>query len=221
MEKKKSAVVLLSGGQDSTTCLFWAKKNFEKVYAIGFKYGQKHEIENKLAAEIAKEANVPFKLVELDVFKQFTHNSLTDPSMQVDESAPEEGLPNTFVPGRNMVFLTYAAIWAYSLGVHDLVTGVGQADYSGYPDCRNNFIKSVNASLGLAMDYEFDIHTPMMWIDKETEWEMADELGILDLVRTKTVTCYNGIAGDGCGHCPACKLRNRGLELYLKRRKIK
>ncbi len=218
MEMDQSAVVLLSGGQDSTTCLFWAKKHFKEVYAIGFKYGQKHELENEIAATLAKKANVNFKLIELDVFKQFTHNSLTDSNIKMDEEKPEGKFPNTFVPGRNLLFLTYAAIYAYGLNVHNLVTGVGQADYSGYPDCRNNFIKSINATLGLAMDYEFNIHTPLMWLDKEHIWEMADNLGIFDLVKNETLTCYNGIIADGCGHCPACKLRAHGLRLYLQRR---
>ena len=221
MSNKESAIVLLSGGQDSTTCLFWALKEFKKVYAIGFKYGQKHSLENKIAAEIAREAGVEYKEVEIDLFKQFTHNSLTDSSIEIDAKKPDEKFPNTFVPGRNMIFLTYAAVWAYSLGVHNLVTGVGQADYSGYPDCRNNFIKSLNATIGLAMDYELDIHTPMMWLSKEDEWEMADQLGVFDLVRTKTLTCYNGIVADGCGNCPSCKLRAKGLRDYLLRRKLK
>lgn len=221
MNMNESAVVLLSGGQDSTTCLFWALKKFKKVYAIGFKYGQKHELENQIAESIAKEAGVPFKVIELDIFKQFTNNSLTNPESEIESEAPENGFPSTFVPGRNMIFLSYAAVWAYSLGVHNLVTGVGQADFSGYPDCRNNFIKSMNATLGLAMDYEFEIHTPMMWLNKEEEWEMADELGVFDLIRTKTLTCYNGIVADGCGNCPACKLRKNGLDKYLIRRKKK
>lgn len=219
MNMRESAVVLLSGGQDSTTCLFWAKKHFDRVYAIGFNYGQKHVLENQIAANIAKEANIPFKLIELDLFRQFTHNSLTDPSMKMDEEKPEDSFPNTFVPGRNMVFLTYAAIYAYGLGIHNLVTGVGQADYSGYPDCRNNFIKSLNSTMGLAMDYEFEIHTPLMWLDKEAIWKLSDDLGVFDIVRTQTLTCYNGIIAEGCGHCPACKLRAHGLQLYLKHRK--
>ncbi len=220
MDMKESAVVLLSGGQDSTTCLFWAMKNFKKVYAIGFKYGQKHVLENDIAAQIAKENSIPFQLCELDVFKQFTHNSLTDPDMVMDEEKPSDSYPNTFVPGRNMIFLTYAAVYAFGLGVHNLVTGVGQADFSGYPDCRNNFIKSLNASLGLAMDYEFEIHTPLMWLNKEQTWKLADDLGVLDTIRTRTLTCYNGIVADGCGQCPACKLRAEGLRKYLSTRNI-
>ncbi|MBP3716645.1 MAG: 7-cyano-7-deazaguanine synthase QueC [Paludibacteraceae bacterium] len=220
MDMKESAVVLLSGGQDSTTCLFWAMREFKKVYAIGFKYGQKHVKENDIAAQIAKENNIPFHLCELDVFKQFTHNSLTDPTIEIDKEKPAGSYPNTFVPGRNMIFLTYAAVYAFGIGVHNLVTGVGQADYSGYPDCRNNFIKSLNTSLGLAMDYEFEIHTPLMWLNKEQTWELADQLGVLELIRTRTLTCYNGIVANGCGECPACKLRAEGLKGYLDKKKL-
>lgn len=220
MDMNESAVVLLSGGQDSTTCLFWALKRFKKVYAIGFKYGQKHVLENKIAEQIAKENNVPFQLCELDIFKQFTHNSLTDPTLEMDKEKPKDSCPNTFVPGRNMIFLTYAAVYAYGLGIHNLVTGVGQADFSGYPDCRNNFIKSVNTTLGLAMDYEFEVHTPLMWLDKAQTWELADKLGVFDTIKDKTLTCYNGIVAEGCGQCPACKLRAEGLKRYLDKKHL-
>lgn len=127
--------------------------------------------------------------------------------------------PNTFVPGRNMVFLTFAAILARSKGIFNLVTGVSEADFSGYPDCRDTFVRSLNVTLNLAMDEQFVIHTPLMDRDKSEVWELADELGVFDLVRTQTLTCYNGIMAEGCGHCPACKLRREGLEKYLKRRR--
>ena len=136
----------------------------------------------------------------------------------MDKDAPEEGTPNSFVEGRNMLFLTYAAIFAKTHGVTDIITGVSQSDFSGYPDCRDIFIKSLNTTLNLAMDYEFDVITPLMWMDKEETWEMADELGVFDIVRNKTLTCYNGIIGDGCGDCPSCKLRKKGLDRYLARR---
>ncbi|GHT35379.1 7-cyano-7-deazaguanine synthase [Bacteroidia bacterium] len=213
----KSAVVLLSGGQDSTTCLYWAKKHFEKVYAIGFRYGQRHEFEVELAQKIAEQADVPYVIHEIQTLKKLSRNSLTNSDIAMDAEKPADSLPNTFVPGRNMIFLNYAAVYAYSLGVHNIVTGVSQADYSGYPDCRNTFIKSVNASLNLAMDYEFEIHTPLMWRDKEAVWQLADELGVFDIVRTQTLTCYNGVPADGCGHCPACTLRAKGLEKYLRK----
>ena len=210
------AVVLLSGGQDSTTCLYWAKKHFEKVYAIAFRYGQRHEQEVAVAEKIAKQADVPFAIFDIDTLKNLSHNSLTDKTIPIDEEKPVNALPNTFVPGRNMIFLNYAAVYAYSLGVHDLVIGVSQADYSGYPDCRDTFIKSMNTSLNLAMDYEFEIHTPLMFLDKEAVWKLSDELGVFDIIRNETLTCYKGIMAEGCGKCPACKLRANGLENYLK-----
>jgi len=211
-QNNQSAVVLLSGGQDSTTCLYWAKKQFEKVYALGFRYGQRHEHEVEIAREIARQAEVPFTIYNIDTLKNLTHNSLTDSSIVMDEDKPAGAPPNTFVPGRNMIFLTYAAVYAYSLNVHDLVIGVSQADYSGYPDCRDTFIKSINASINLAMDYEFQIHTPLMWKDKKAVWQLSDDLGVFDIVRTQTLTCYNGVIAEGCGKCPACKLRAKGLE---------
>ena len=122
------------------------------------------------------------------------------------------------MPGRNLFFLSVAAVYARELGIRDIVTGVSQTDFSGYPDCRDTFIRSLNVSLNLAMDEQFVIHTPLMWIDKEQTWEMADRLGVLELIRNETLTCYNGVKGDGCGHCPACRLRKQGLDRYLKRR---
>lgn len=122
------------------------------------------------------------------------------------------------MPGRNLFFLSIAAVFAREQEAFHLVTGVSQTDYSGYPDCRDSFIKSLNVTLNLAMDEQFVIHTPLMWIDKAETWALADELGVFDLVRNETLTCYNGIPADGCGHCPACKLRKQGLEEYLSKR---
>lgn len=211
----KSAVVLFSGGQDSTTCLFWAIKHFEKVYAVSFLYGQKHAKEVELARNIAGKAGVEFHILDTSFIGALGNNSLTNSEIEMDKSIPEGGLPNTFVPGRNLFFLSIAAVFARERGVHNLVTGVSQTDYSGYPDCRDSFIKSMNVTLNLAMDYQFNIHTPLMWLDKAQTWELADCLGIFELVRTETLTCYNGVVGDGCGECPACKLRREGLEVYL------
>jgi len=211
------ALVVFSGGQDSTTCLFWALKEFEEVETVCFDYGQRHHIELEAARKIAESAGVKFTLLQMDLLKQITHNSLTDTAMDVDESKPDTTPPNTLVEGRNMLFLTFAAIFAKGKDIANLVTGVGQADYSGYPDCRDEFIRSLNQTLNLSMDYNFTIHTPMMWKSKQEIWAMADELGVFDLVRTQTVTCYNGIIGDGCGHCPACQLRKIGLEDFLQR----
>ena len=213
------ALVVFSGGQDSTTCLFWALKEFDQVEAVCYDYGQRHRIELEAARAIAEKANVPFTLLQMDLLKQITHNSLTNAEMDVDEVKPDKQPPNTLVEGRNMLFLTYAAILAKGKDIPNLVTGVGQADYSGYPDCRDEFIRSLNQTLNLSMDYPFTIHTPLMWKTKQDIWALSDELGVFDLVRTKTVTCYNGIIGAGCGHCPACQLRKKGLEAYLENRK--
>ena len=212
---KDTALVVFSGGQDSTTCLFWAKKHFRRVCALTFAYGQKHVKEVDVARAIAGKAGVDFDVMDVSFIGRLGHNSLTDPSMKMDAEKPEGGVPNTFVPGRNLFFLSIAAVYARERGINHLVTGVSQTDFSGYPDCRDAFIKSLNVTLNLAMDEQFVIHTPLMWIDKAETWALTDELGVLDLVRRETLTCYNGIPGDGCGHCPACKLRREGLEKYL------
>ena len=216
---KNKVLVVFSGGQDSTTCLFWAKRNFSEVYALSFIYGQKHANEVELARSIAEEAGVKWDVIDVSFISRLsTGCSLTDSSITMDQERPEGGVPNTFVPGRNMFFLSIAAVYAREHGISHIVTGVSQTDFSGYPDCRDAFIKSLNVTLNLAMDEQFVIHTPLMWIDKCETWALADELGVLDLIREKTLTCYNGVQGDGCGHCPACKLRREGLEKYLKKK---
>ena len=215
------ALVVLSGGQDSTTCLFWAKKHFKEVYALSFLYGQKHAHEVSLAEAIAREAGVKFDKMDVGFIGRLGHNALTAPSLPMDSEKPAGGPPNTFVPGRNLFFLGIAAVYARERGIRHLVTGVSQTDYSGYPDCRDSFIRSFNVSLNLAMDEQFVIHTPLMWLDKCQTWALADELGVLDLVRNRTLTCYNGVPGDGCGHCPACKLRRQGLEQYLEEKELR
>lgn len=216
--KKETALVVFSGGQDSTTCLFWAKKNFSKVYALSFIYGQKHVKEVELARAIAQKAGVDFDVMDVSFIGSLGKNSLTDTSIEMDQVKPVDSVPNTFVPGRNLFFLSIAAVYARERGIRHLVTGVSQTDFSGYPDCRDNFIKSLNVTLNLAMEEQFVIHTPLMWIDKADTWALADELGVFDIIRNETLTCYNGIPGDGCGHCPACKLRREGLEKYLARK---
>ncbi len=214
MKKKKSALVLFSGGQDSTTCLFWALKNFSSVRTLCFTYGQRHSEEVKIAKALAEEVGVPFQMLDASIISQLSVNSLTA-DIKMDEEKPADSYPNTFVPGRNLLFLTFAAVVARSHGIFDIVTGVSEADYSGYPDCRHTFILSANAALNLAMDEQFTVHTPLMWLNKAEEWGMADDLGVFDFVRNKTLTCYNGIVADGCGNCPACKLRKHGLDTYL------
>lgn len=213
----EAALVVFSGGQDSTTCLFWAKQHFKKVYALSFVYGQKHSLEVELAEKIAREAEVEWSVMDVSFISSLSSGcSLTDTSLEIEaEKAEGDTFPSTFVPGRNLFFLSVAAVRARELGIKHLVTGVSQTDFSGYPDCRDAFIKSLNVTLNLAMDEQFVIHTPLMWIDKAQTWALADELGVMDVIRYKTLTCYNGIPGDGCGHCPACKLRREGLEKYL------
>ena len=210
------ALVVLSGGQDSTTCLFWAQRHFAAVHALSFTYGQKHVLEVELARALAAKAGATFEAMDLPLVGQLGRNALTDTSIAMDETKPAGGPPNTFVPGRNLFFLSVAAVYARERGIRHLVTGVSQTDYSGYPDCRDNFVKSLNVTLNLAMESQFVIHTPLMWLDKCQTWALADELGVLDVVRRETLTCYNGIPGDGCGHCPACQLRREGLEKYLR-----
>lgn len=219
MMNNQAALVVFSGGQDSTTCLYWAKKHFKEVYALSFVYGQKHVKEVELAREIARKAEVHFDVMDVSFIGRLGSNSLTDTSIHMDEEKPDGSFPNTFVPGRNLFFLSIAAVYARERGIAHMVTGVSQTDFSGYPDCRDSFIKSLNVTLNLAMDEQFVIHTPLMWIDKEQTWALADELGVLDIVRNETLTCYNGIPGDGCGHCPACRLRREGLEKYLASKK--
>lgn len=213
----ETALVVFSGGQDSTTCLYWAKREFANVRAISFIYGQKHVLEVELARELAKEAGVELEVMDVSfISKLSTGCSLTDTSLNIESEKKEGDLfPSTFVPGRNLFFLSIAAVKARELGIRHIVTGVGQADFSGYPDCRDSFIKSLNVSLNLAMEEQFVIHTPLMWLDKAQTWALADELGVLDTIRYRTLTCYNGIPGDGCGNCPSCKLRRNGLEKYL------
>ena len=210
------ALVVLSGGQDSTTCLFWARRHFAAVHALSFTYGQKHVLEVELARALAAKAGATFEAMDLPLVGQLGRNALTDTSIAMDETKPAGGPPNTFVPGRNLFFLSVAAVYAREHGIRHLVTGVSQTDYSGYPDCRDNFVKSLNVTLNLALEAQFVIHTPLMWLDKCQTWALADELGVLDVVRRETLTCYNGIPGDGCGHCPACQLRREGLEKYLR-----
>ena len=216
----KKALVVLSGGQDSTTCLFWAIKRFgkENTAAVGFDYGQRHKAELECAAEICKNAGVVFEVIATPIINELSANALTRDDIPVEKEKPEGAPPNTFVEGRNLLFLSYAAIYAKTHGMTELVTGVCETDFSGYPDCRDMFIKSLKVTLNLAMDYNFVIHTPLMWLDKADTWKMADELGVLDIVYKNTLTCYNGIRGEGCGECPACFLRRRGYEEFLKRK---
>jgi len=213
---KDKAVVVFSGGQDSTTCLFWAKKRFKEVIAVSFDYGQKHKLELECAKDICKKHNVEYHSLDLTLLNQLAPNSLTRQDIEVDKDSPTEGTPNSFVDGRNLLFMSFVAVFAKQKGANHIITGVSQSDFSGYPDCRDVFIKSLNVTLNLAMDFQFVIHTPLMWIDKAETWKMADDLGVLDIVKNETLTCYNGIIGNGCGDCPSCKLRKNGYLEFKK-----
>ncbi|ARB41375.1 7-cyano-7-deazaguanine synthase QueC [Mammaliicoccus sciuri] len=212
--KNEKAVVVFSGGQDSTTCLFYAKKHFKEVELVTFQYGQRHDLEIKVAEDIAKEQGLKHHILDMSLLSQLSPNALTDHSMQIEND--ENGIPNTFVPARNLLFLSFAGALAYQIGAKHIITGVCETDFSGYPDCRDSFIKSMNLSLNLSMDKDFVIHTPLMWLNKKETWALSDQLGALDYVREKTLTCYNGVMSDGCGECPACKLRKQGLDQYLE-----
>ncbi|MGG3562447.1 7-cyano-7-deazaguanine synthase QueC [Neobacillus rhizosphaerae] len=216
--KNSKALVVFSGGQDSTTCLFWALKNFNEVEVVTFDYNQRHSLEIECAKSIANELGVRHHILDMALLNQLAPSALTRDDIDVKDGE-EGGLPSSFVPGRNLVFLTFAGILASQIGAKHIVTGVCETDFSGYPDCRDIFVKSLNVTLNLSMDSQFVIHTPLMWIDKAETWKLADELGALEFVREKTLTCYNGVIADGCGECPACKLRKRGLDEYLKVRK--
>lgn len=219
MLKDEKALVIFSGGQDSTTCLFWAIRHFKEVVAVTFDYGQRHIAEIQCAKAIADELGIEHHVLDMALLNQLATNSLTRTDIPVDESIPDgKTTPNSLVEGRNMLFLTFAAIMAKTKDIRHLVTGVCETDFSGYPDCRNVFIQSLNVTLNLSMDYQYVIHTPLMWLDKAQTWQLADEMERLDYIRTKTLTCYNGIIGDGCGHCPACTLRRNGLEKYVSQK---
>ncbi|HEY4553165.1 MAG TPA: 7-cyano-7-deazaguanine synthase QueC [Bacillaceae bacterium] len=216
--KNEKAIVVLSGGQDSTTCLFWAMQRFNEVEAVTFNYNQRHMAEIICAESIAEELGIKHHILDMSLLHQLAPNALTRDEIEVADGE-NGGLPSTFVPGRNLLFLSFAGVVARQVGAKHIITGVSETDFSGYPDCRDVFIKSLNVTLNLSMDDQFVIHTPLMWMNKAEAWRWADELGAFDFVREKTLTCYNGVIADGCGECPACTLRQKGLEEYLKVRK--
>lgn len=215
--RDRKAIVIFSGGQDSTTCLIQAITEYgvENVEVISFQYGQRHAIELEKAKWIAQDLGVQQTLIDMSVIKAITHNALMDESVEIKKKSDD--MPNTFVDGRNALFLLYAAIYAKGQGISDIITGVCETDFSGYPDCRDVFIKSMNVTLNLAMDYRFNLKTPLMYLNKAQTWQLADELGALDYIRRHTHTCYEGVEG-GCGKCPSCILRNKGLAEYLAQR---
>jgi len=223
------ALVLFSGGQDSTTCLAWALENFARVETIGFRYGQRHavELDCRPAIVAALRKRYPAwatrlgedRVIDLDVIGQLGATALTE-DLRIEMT--RSGLPNTFVPGRNLLFFTAAAAVAYRRGIRALVGGMCETDFSGYPDCRDDTLKALQVSLSLGMDTRFTIETPLMWIDKAQTFALAEELGgeaLLEIVREHTHTCYLGSRerhdwGPGCGECPACRLRRDGWTRY-------
>ena len=224
----QDALVLVSGGMDSTICLFWALRNFKKVHAISFNYAQKHSREVEIACCICKQLNIEQKIVDISFLSDLVISNLFKGKDDVKKAHKlNKEVPSSFVPYRNMLFLTLAAAWASTIGVRNIVIGVCETDYSGYADCRDVFIKSVQVSLNLATDFKDKnviIHTPLMWLSKAEEFRFAKELGCFDFVIKDTLSCYNGVEdmndyGKGCGDCPACKLRKKGYDEYLRKYK--
>ena len=230
-DDRGEALVLFSGGQDSTTCLAWALDRFDRVETIGFDYGQRHRIELECREPlrqrlIALDPRWPARLsddhtIGLAALGEVSHTALTR-DMAIETGA--HGLPTTFVPGRNLVFLTFAAAVAYRRGLRHIVAGMCETDYSGYPDCRDDTLKALQVTLTLGMDRRFVVHTPLMWRDKAQTWALADELGgeaLVDIIREYSHSCYLGDRthrhdwGFGCGECPACKLRADGWARYV------
>lgn len=226
------ALVLFSGGQDSTTCLAWALTHYTKVETIGFDYGQRHAVELTVRPSVlqklrAQSADWDRKLgedhmIDLSLISKISDTALTQ---NVEIAMQKNGLPNTFVPGRNLLFMTVAATVAYRRGLNVLVGGMCETDFSGYPDCRDDTMKALQVALNLGMASRLKIETPLMWIDKRQTWELAHQLGgqkLVDLIRSDTHTCYLGQRGTlhdwgyGCGSCPACELRARGYRQYVQ-----
>ncbi|WP_424812202.1 7-cyano-7-deazaguanine synthase QueC [Roseococcus sp. YIM B11640] len=219
-----SALVLFSGGQDSATCLAWALDRFNHVETLGFDYRQRHAIEltcrEKLRQGMASPRLGPDHMLDLGVLGQVSETALT---REAEIALREDGLPNTFVPGRNLIFLTFAAALAYRRGLKHIVAGMCETDYSGYPDCRDDTIKSLQATINLGMNTRLVLHTPLMWLDKAATWRLAEQLGgpaLVELIRVESHSCYKGERGTlhpwgfGCGACPACDLRAAGWRAY-------
>ncbi len=230
MSERNKALVLFSGGQDSATCLAWALARFDAVETVGFSYGQRHAVELECRTRFVKGLRARFAdwsarlgedlVIDLSVIKSLGETALTGDG---EIAMGAKGLPTTFVPGRNIFFFTAAAALAYRRGIKHLVGGMCETDYSGYPDCRDDTLKSLQASLNLGLDARLVIDTPLMWLDKAATWGLAEELGgagLVDLIVEETHSCYRGERstrhdwGYGCGACPACDLRAKGWERY-------
>ncbi len=222
MKQTIKAVVVLSGGQDSAICLALACKKYgaTRVAAITFNYGQRHALETKYAKNLAKHFGITHhKIINLDFYKHLTSNALMSETATIQKKKGAD-CPTTVVEGRNAFFLLAAGVWAKELGAKEIYTGVSEADFSGYPDCRGVFIRAQERAMRLAMAWDFKLVTPFLHMTKADEWALADKLGIFDLIERETVTCYRGIPGKGCGRCPACRLRNRGLREYKARARV-
>ena len=231
-----AALVLFSGGQDSTVCLAWALMRYARVETVGFDYGQRHHAELAARPRILEKLRLAFPdwakrlgedhLLPLDILKTIGGSALTDP---VKIEMGKNGLPTSFVPGRNVMFLTAAAALGYRRGVFHLVGGMCETDFSGYPDCRDETVQATAKALSLGLAQDVKVHTPLMWIDKAATWRLAEEMGggkLVDLIVEETVTCYEGDRshrhdwGFGCGQCPACALRAVGYEKYSVARSV-
>ena len=230
---REGALVLFSGGQDSTTCLAWALSRFDRVETVGFDYGQRHIVELTVRPAVLAALRTlspewerrlgPDHLINLPVVSEISDTALTS---DVEIAMRTDGLPNTFVPGRNLLFLTVAAMLAYRRGLKVLVGGMCETDFSGYPDCRHDAITAMQQALNLGMAADFKLETPLMWLNKAQTWQLAQDLGgagLVELTRQETHTCYLGERhlhdwGRGCGHCPACELRARGYATFAAQR---
>ena len=230
---EQQALVVFSGGQDSATCLAWALSRFQRVFTLGFDYGQRHSVE--LACRVRVREGIAAQnplwaqrlgadtLLDLDIFRQLADTALTSDTPINEHGA--NGLPNTFVPGRNLIFILHAAAWAYAKNIRHIVLGVCQSDYSGYPDCRDDSIKAMQVAVNSGMDAQYTLHTPLMWRSKKDAWMLARELGgdaLVNLILEESHTCYMGQRGQrqpwgyGCGTCPACRLRAAGYAAYAQ-----
>jgi 7-cyano-7-deazaguanine synthase len=224
------ALVLFSGGQDSTACLAWALDRYARVETVGFNYGQRHAIELEQRQVVLNKIRTAFPawaaklgddhMLDLGVLGQVSETALT---RDTEIAMSDSGLPNTFVPGRNLIFLTFAAALAYRRGIGALIGGMCETDYSGYPDCRRDTLDALQSALSLGMDAPYKVETPLMYLDKAQTWALADQLGgnaLVDITIEDTHTCYNGDRthrhdwGYGCGVCPACELRAKGFDSW-------
>jgi 7-cyano-7-deazaguanine synthase len=214
------AVLVFSGGQDSTTCLIHALPMYDEIHCITFDYGQRHRAEIEVAQQLCKKLGVVVhKVLDTSLLNELAISSLTRDNIPVPSAnSAGDTLPSTFVPGRNILFLTLASIYAYQVGAETVITGVCETECSGYPDCRDEFVNTLNKAIKLGMDYTLRIDTPLMWLNKAETWALADYHQQLNLIRYHTLSCYNGIKGSGCSNCDACKLRAKGLNEFLKNR---